>query len=101
MADVDPSNRKAYLEEQIQRQKRGEPIDVEWVRNELIRVRQEQIARVAKTQRHLRWVVGIAAVLLTVLWFKQGRNFDTTGIVVMGLVVIGVFTLVAVRRQRR
>ena len=41
-----PSDRKAYLEEQIQRQKRGEPIDVEWVTEELQRIRREQIARI-------------------------------------------------------
>lgn len=47
MADVDPSNRKAYLEEQGQRQKRGEPIGIDWVRDELIRVHHEQLSRVA------------------------------------------------------
>jgi hypothetical protein len=100
MADVDPSNRKAYLEEQIQRQKRGEPIDVDWVRDELIRVRHEQLSRVAATQRHLRWVVAIAALLLTVLWIRQGHGFDTGGIVVIGLVAIGILTLFAVRKRR-
>ena len=100
MADVDPSDRKAYLEEQIQRQQRGEPIDVNWVRDELIRVRHEQMSRMAATQRHLRWVVAVAAALLIVLWIRQGHGFDTTGIVVIGLVAIGVFTLIAVRKRR-
>jgi hypothetical protein len=100
MADVDPSDRKAYLEEQIQRQQRGEPIDVNWVRDELIRVRHEQISRMAATQRHLRWLVAVAAALLIVLWIRQGHGFDTTGIVVLGLVAIGVFTLIAVRKRR-
>jgi hypothetical protein len=100
MADVDPSNRKAYLEEQIQRQKRGEPIDVNWVRDELIRVRHEQMSRMAATQRHLRWVVAIAAALLVVLWIRQGHSFDTTGIIVIGMVAIGLFTLFAVRKRR-
>ena len=48
------SDRRAYLEEQIERQKRGEPIDVEWVRAELARVRQEQAAHRARTQRKRR-----------------------------------------------
>ena len=100
MADVDPSDRKAYLEEQIQRQQRGEPIDVNWVRDELIRVRHEQMSRMAATQRHLRWLVAVAAALLIVLWIRQGHGFDTTGIVVLGLVAIGVFTLIAVRKRR-
>ena len=100
MADVDPSDRKAYLEEQIQRQQRGEPIDVNWVRDELIRVRHEQMSRMAATQRHLRWLVAVAAALLIVLWIRQGHGFDTTGIIVIGLVAIGVFTLIAVRKRR-
>jgi hypothetical protein len=100
-ADVDPSNRRAYLEEQIERQKRGEPIDVNWVRDELIRVRHEQMSRMAATQKHLRWVVAIAAALLIVLWIRQGGGFDTSGIIVIGLVAIGVFTLIAVRKQRK
>jgi hypothetical protein len=100
MADVDPSDRKAYLEEQIQRQQRGEPIDVNWVRDELIRVRHEQMSRMAATQRHLRWVVAVAAALLIVLWIRQGHGFDTTGIIVIGLVAIGVFTLIAVRKRK-
>ena len=32
-------DRQAYLAEQIERQKRGEPVDVEWVKAELGRVR--------------------------------------------------------------
>ena len=100
MADIDPSDRKAYLEEQIARQQRGEPVDVNWVRDELIRVRHEQMSRMAATQKHLRWVVAIAAALMIVLWIRQGHGFDTTGIVFLGLVAIGVFTLIAVRKRR-
>ena len=32
MPPAEPSDREAYLEEQIARQKRGEPVDVDWVR---------------------------------------------------------------------
>ncbi len=59
------ADRQAYLEEQIQRQKRGEPIDVDWVKTELERVRREQTATLASPQRNLRWlVIGAAALLL-------------------------------------
>ena len=62
MLGPDKTDRKAYLEEQIQKQKRGEPIDVEWVAEELQRVRREQVARIESTQRNLRWLVIGAAV---------------------------------------
>jgi len=54
---ADPRDREAYLEEQIARQKRGEPVDVEWVKAELQRVRANQVATLARTQRRLRLLV--------------------------------------------
>jgi Flp pilus assembly protein TadB len=61
-------DRHAYLEEQIERQKRGEPIDVDWVRAELERVKIESRQKVAGTERQLRWLVIFMAVLFAVFW---------------------------------
>ena len=97
----DKTDRKAYLEEQIQRQKRGEPIDVEWVTEELQRIRREQIARIQTSQRNLRWIVTGAAVLMLVLWARSGGVFDRGGFVTLGLVVIGLLAAFALRRGPR
>jgi hypothetical protein len=92
------ADRQAYLEEQIQRQKRGEAIDVEWVKAELERIRQQQTATLASTQRNLRWLVIGAAVVLTVLWIKNG-GFARSGPLVPGLVLIGLLTVWVLRRR--
>ena len=97
MPDVDPSDRKAYLEEQIQRQKRGEPIDVEWVAEELQRVRREQVARIESTQRNLRWLVIGTAVVLVVMWARSGAALDRGGFVTLGLIVIGLLAAFVLR----
>ena len=81
----DKSNRKAYLEEQLQRQKRGEPIDVEWVAEELQRVRREQVAKMQASQRNLRWLVIGTAILLIILWARNG----------------GLLAVFAMRRRRK
>ena len=94
-------DRKAYLEEQIQRQKRGEPIDVEWVTEELGRVRRDQTARMQASQRNLRWLVIGAAVLLVVQWARNGATLDRGGFVTLGLVVIGLFAALVIRRGPR
>ena len=63
-----PRDRHAYLEEQIERQKRGEPIDVDWVRAELERVNQESRAKVGASERRLRGLVVVMAVLFGGFW---------------------------------
>lgn len=97
----DKNDRKAYLEEQIQRQKRGESIDVEWVTEELQRIRREQIARIQTSQRNLRWIVTGAAILMLVLWARSGGVFDRGGFVTLGLIVIGLLAAFALRRGPR
>jgi hypothetical protein len=89
MTISDPPDRQAYLEEQIERQKRGESIDVEWVKGELERVRVAQAATLAASQRHLRWLVLSAATLLLILWIKNGGISRTGGLMSLGLVFIG------------
>ena len=93
----DKTNRKAYLEEQIQKQKRGEPIDVEWVAEELQRVRREQVARIESTQRNLRWLVIGTAVVLVVMWVRSGATLDRGGFVTLGLIVIGLLAAFVLR----
>ena len=88
----DPTDRKAYLEEQIQRQKRGEPIDVEWVTEELQRVRREQVAphAVDAAQPALAGDRRGASCMSS-----SGRAtaaaLDRGGFVTLGLIVIGLF----------
>ena len=54
MSEEPPRDRNAYLEEQIQRQQRGEPIDVAWVHAELERVRLESQQKLVNSERRLR-----------------------------------------------
>jgi hypothetical protein len=93
----DRTDRKAYLEEQIQRQKRGEPIDVDWVAEELQRVRREQLARIESSQRNLRWLVIGAAIILIVMWARNGAALDRGGFVTLGLIVIGLLAAFVLR----
>ena len=96
-----PEDRQAYLEEQIQRQKRGEAIDVEWVKEELERVRRQQAATLASTQRNLRWLVIGAALVLGILWIKNGGLSRSGGVFTLGLILIGLLTAWGLGRRRR
>jgi len=98
-APADKSNRKAYLEEQIEKQKRGEPIDVEWATEELQRIRREQTARLEASQRNLRWLVIGAALILIVMWIRSGAALDREGFVMLGLIVVGLLAAFVVRRR--
>ena len=60
-------DRQTYLNEQIARQQRGEPVDLDWVREELLRVRQEQQARLAASRRRLWGLVVAMAVLFVAM----------------------------------
>src|SRR4051812_19431880 len=95
------TDRRAYLEEQIQRQQRGEPVDVEWARAELERVRREQAAHRAVTQRNLMRITIVSAVLLLVLWIRNGGLRQPNGAVWLGLIVIGVLAAWALWRRGR
>jgi hypothetical protein len=88
-APTEPRDRHAYLEEQIARQKRGEPIDVEWVQAELARVRAEQARMTASVRRNLRLLVVLCATLLLVLWLKSGGLAGKGGVWTLGLILIG------------
>jgi|KBSMisStaDraftv2_1062788.scaffolds.fasta_scaffold1088922_2 hypothetical protein len=94
----DRKDRKAYLEEQIQRQKRGEPIDVDWVAEELQRVRIEQITRLQASQQNLRWLVIGAAALMLVLWAQKSGMLDRGGYVMFGLMALVVIAAFLLRR---
>jgi hypothetical protein len=97
-----PEDRQAYLEEQIQRQKRGEPIDVEWVKAELERIRLQQKATLISTQRNLRWLVIGAATVLAILWVKNGGlSRGGGGILTLGLILIGLLTAWGLGRRRK
>ena len=95
-----PEDRQAYLEEQIQRQKRGEAIDVEWVKAELERIRRQQTATLVSTQRNLRWLVIGAAAVLGILWIKNGGLSHGGGLFTLGLILIGLLTAWGLGRRR-
>ena len=94
-------DRQAYLEEQIEKQKRGEPIDVGWIKNELEQVRKQQADKVASTQRNLRLIVLAGAILLFVLWLKNGGLASPGGTAALGLIAIGLFAVLMLGRKRR
>ena len=96
-----PEGRQAYLEEQIKRQKRGEPIDVEWVKAELERIRRQQKATLVSTQRNLRWLVIGAATVLGILWIKNGGLSRGGGFLTLGLILIGLLTAWGLGRRRK
>ena len=101
MAAEDPGDRHAYLEEQIARQKRGEPIDVDWVRAELGRIRKEQQQKLDATQRNLRWLVIGSAVLFCALWVGGNViNKRDPGLTVP-LLVIAALAIWGLTRRRR
>jgi hypothetical protein len=100
MPPPNPPDRQAYLEEQIARQKRGESIDVEWVRGELERIRLAQAASLAASQRNLRWLVIGATALLLVLWLKNGGVSRSGGLMTLGLIFIGLLAAWAFGRKR-
>jgi hypothetical protein len=94
-------DRHTYLEEQIARQKRGEPIDVDWVQTELARVRAEQMRMAASVQRNLRLLVVLCATLLLVLWFKSGGLAGRGGIWTLGLILIGALAAWVLGNRRK
>jgi hypothetical protein len=100
MTTPDPPDRQAYLEEQIERQKRGESIDVAWVKGELERIRLAQAATLAASQRNLRWLVIGATALLLVLWLKNGGVSRSGGLMTLGLILIGLLAAWAFGRKR-
>jgi Flp pilus assembly protein TadB len=101
MATEEPRDRRVYLEEQIERQKRGEPIDLEWVQSELARVRNEQARVSASMQRNLRWSVFLFAALLLVFWFQKGGLNAPGGMWTLGLILIGTLAAWILGRRRR
>jgi hypothetical protein len=96
-----PRDRQAYLEEQIARQKRGEPIDVEWVQAELERIRAEQARMSSSVQRNLRLLVVLCAALLLVLWFKNGGLEGRGGLWTLGLILIGALAAWVLGNRRK
>jgi hypothetical protein len=96
-----PRDRHAYLEEQIEKQKRGEPIDVDWVRAELGRVQEEAQRRITSSQRNLRWLVVGMGVLFCVLWVGGRVLENKDPKLLVPIVLIVSLAAWAVYRQRR
>jgi hypothetical protein len=102
MAPDEPKrDRKAYLEEQIQRQQRGEPIDVEWVRAELERVNREAQQKMAASQKRLRWLVIATAALFGVFWLAHIWLEQRDDKLIIPITVVAALAAWAIYRQRR
>ncbi|HEY2901570.1 MAG TPA: hypothetical protein VGL59_13395 [Polyangia bacterium] len=100
-AKNDRRDRQAYLDEQVARQQRGEPIDVDWVRAELGRVREEQQQKLASSQRYLRWLVVGMALLFCVLWISGNVAAHQGPRLVVPVVMIATLAAWAIYRRRR
>jgi hypothetical protein len=99
---VTRSDRQAYLEEQIARQQRGEPVDVDWVRAELERVRNMQVAVADRTRRNLVWLAIGSAALLLVLAVRTGTLGQRGGgVMALGVLLIGALSTWGLARRRR
>jgi hypothetical protein len=98
-----PRDRAAYLEEQIERQKRGESIDVDWVRAELERVKNESQSKLAGSERRLRWLVLALGGLMCALWVAANvmRDGDPKLLAPIAAIVgLGAWGLYRARRRR-
>jgi Flp pilus assembly protein TadB len=101
MSDDKPKDRHAYLEEQIERQKRGEPIDVDWVRAELERVRLESQQKLASSERRLRWLVVAMAGLFVIFWLAGNLVAKKDPWAIAPVALIVVLAVWALRRYRK
>jgi hypothetical protein len=101
MANQQQRDREAYLNEQVARQQRGEPIDVEWVRAELTRVRQAQKQKLDDTQRQLRWLVIGTAILFSVLWIGGHLVAHRDPRILVPVALIATLAIWALLRRRR
>jgi hypothetical protein len=101
MATEEPPDRRAYLEEQIARQKRGEPIDVEWAKAEYARVQTEMAQVKASSRRNMRLLIALCAALLLVMWFKRGGLEGPAGVWTLGLILIGALVAWVIGNRRR
>jgi Flp pilus assembly protein TadB len=93
--------REAYLNEQVARQQRGEPVDVEWVRAELARVRQEQKDKLMSTERTMRWMVMGMAGLFCVLWIAGNVVANHGPRLLVPIVMIATLTVWSLYRRNR
>jgi hypothetical protein len=101
MATEDPPDRRAYLEEQLERQKRGEPIDVEWAKAEYAKVQAEMARVKASSRRNLRMLIGLCAALLLVMWFKRGGFDGPGGVMTFGMILIGALVAWTLGNRRK
>lgn len=67
-----PFDREAYLNEQMARKERGEPVDLDWVREELLRVRREQQEKLAASRKRLLWLaLGLGILLVAMVLARR------------------------------
>ena len=101
MSDDPARDRHAYLEEQMQRQQRGEPIDVDWVRAELERVKREARDKVASSEKRLRWLVMFMAALFAVFWLAGNLMARRDPWVIAPVVLIVALAIWGLRQYRK
>ena len=64
-------------------------------------MRKQQADKVASTQRNLRLIVLAGAILLFVLWLRNGGLASPGGTAALGLVAIGLFAALMLGRRKR
>jgi hypothetical protein len=101
MSEDAPRDRHAYLQEQIERQKRGEPIDVEWARAELERVKRDSLQKMASSERRLRWLVFAMAALFAIFWIASNLLSQRDPWVIAPVVLIIGLAVWGIRRYRK
>ena len=99
--ETPPRDRHAYLEEQIERQKRGEPIDVAWVRAELERVKTESQQKLASSERRLRGMVVAMGALFAIFWLAGNLVAKKDPWAIAPVVLIVGLAVWAIRRYRK
>jgi hypothetical protein len=96
-----PPDRHAYLQEQIERQQRGEPIDVAWVRAEYDRVKRETQQKVATSEKRLHWLVVGMLGLFAVFWLAGNLLARRDPWAVAPVLLIVGLAVWAIRRHRK
>jgi hypothetical protein len=97
----EPRDRKAYLDEQLERQKRGEPIDVEWARAEHERLKAEIQTKLAASERRLRWVVLSLAGIMCMLWVAANVIRDGDPKMLAPVAIVVAMAALGIYRQTR
>ena len=98
---AEPHDSRAYLEEQIARQKRGEPVDTEWIRSELARINREVQQKAAVSTQRLRVLLVVGIAIFVAAWLASRSGLLNDSRVLLPVVGIGMLAIWGLFRQFR